>query len=138
MINDTLLDLCADKDLSAGITSNALDLGQESPNLGSLTKPFMLILMSKDAGGTGTVTFKLQDSANNSTFTDILSFTQTGSSVPNYQVFPMPVKHRRYLKLVTTVTGTVTGTLKLATLDQTYELPRTTKVQGYEQTKPVD
>ena len=138
MINDTLLDLCADKDLSATVTSNVLDLGQESPNLGSLTKPFMLILVSKGTGGTGTVTFKLQDSADGSTFSDVINFTQTGASIPNYQVFPMPVKHRRYLKLVTTVTGTVTGTLQLATLDQTYELPRTTKVQGYEQTKTVD
>ena len=50
----------------------------------------------------------------------------------------MPLKHRRYLKLITAVTGTVTGTLQRAVLDNGYELPRTTKTEGYDPAQTVD
>lgn len=138
MIADTLLTFCEDQDLKAAITGSVLDFKQEYPNLGSLVKPFYLILVAKDATGEGTVTFKLQDSADGKTFADVTSFTETGSSIPATQAIPVPVKHRRYLKLVTVVTGTVTGTLQRAVLNNVYDLPRTAKVEGYEKTTTVD
>lgn len=139
MITDALLKFCSDKALASAITTGkVIDLKQEYPNLGSLTPRFNLILQVKNAGGEGTVTFKLQDSADGSTFADLLTFTQVGSKIPANQAIPMPLKHRRYLKLITTVTGTVTGTLQRAVLDNGYELPRTTKTEGYDPAPTVD
>ncbi len=138
MIADTLLTFCEDKDMSAAITGDVLDLKQEYPNLGSLVKPFYLIIVAKDAAGAGTVTFKVQDSADGKTFADAAAYTVTGSSIQTSQAFPMPVKHRRYLKFVTTVSGTVSGTLQKAVLNNVYELPATAKFEGYEQAKTID
>ena len=73
-----------------------------------------------------------------------------GSCVPPFYVIlkvkdtsvdtaiPVPVKHRRYLKLVTAVTGTVAGTLQRAVLNNVYDLPRTVGVEGYDQVKTID
>lgn len=138
MIADVLLDFYRDADLKAALTtSKVVDLKQDHPNLGSCVPPFYVILKVKDTSGDGTVTFNLQDSADNATFATVASVTVAGKDLVDTAI-PVPVKHRRYLKLVTAVTGTVAGTLQRAVLNNVYDLPRTVGVEGYDQVKTID
>ena len=96
MIADALLDFYAD--LKAALTtSKVVDLKQDHPNLGSCVPPFYVILKVKDTSGDGTVTFNLQDSADNSAFATVASVTVAGKDLVDTAI-PVPVKHRRYLK----------------------------------------
>lgn len=136
MIFDKLLSLCENKALGTALTSSAIDLGQEKPGLGAMAHPFYLLLFTKGATGKGSVTFKVQDSADNSSFSDVITFTLTADNIEENMVVPMPLQHRQYLRLVTTVTATesntVAGTLVEAVLHKDYELIRTAKVIGYD------
>lgn len=80
MIADALLDFYRDADLKAALTtSKVVDLKQDHPNLGSCVPPFYVILKVKDTSGDGTVTFNLQDSADNSAFATVASVTVAGT-----------------------------------------------------------
>lgn len=138
MIYDKLLSLCEDKDLATAITSSVVDLGQEKPNLGAAKPPFYLIVFTDDAAGAGTVTFKVQQSDDNSTFTDLLSFTVAGTAIKNQMAVALPIEHGRYVRLVTTVSGTVSGTVKEAVLHNEFALPRTAAVVGFDVVATID
>ena len=114
-----------DTSLATAVTGSVLNLHQEYPNLGAAAHPFYLILQMKNMSGTGSLVFKLQDSADGSTFTDVFTLPFVGDTAPDYVAFPMPVKHRQYLRLVTAVTGTIVGTLQQAILSTSYDLERT-------------
>ncbi len=138
MIYDKLLSLCEDKDLATAITSSAVDLGQEKPNLGATKTPFYLIVFTSGAAGTGTVTFKVQQSDDNSTFTDLLSFTVAGTAMKEQMAVALPIEHGRYVRLATTISGTVSGTVKEAVLHNEFALPRTAAVVGFDVVATID
>ena len=101
MVYDELLSMAEDKGLGTAITSTAVDLGQEKPGLGALKPPFYALLFTKGATGAGSVTFKIQDSDDNSTFTDAVSFTLTAGKIPENMAIPLPLTHKRYVRLPT-------------------------------------
>lgn len=142
MIYDELLSLAENKGLGTAVTGTAVDLGQEKPGLGALTPPFYALIFTKDAAGAGSVTFKIQDSDDNSTFTDVVSFTLTAGKIPANMAIPLPLQHKRYVRLATTVTATdsntVAGTLVKAVLHNEFELVRNIKAVGYDILATID
>ena len=107
--------------LSAAVTSGSLDLGQAKPDMGMLDQDFVVQVLPDEAvGGTGTVTFKLQDSADNSSFADVLACGPiVGNDLTDDFAFRLPLTHRRYVRIVTVVSGSVTGNAMIA-LTNTY------------------
>lgn len=142
MVYDKLLSLCEDKALGTALTSTAIDLGQGKPGLGALKPAFYALVFTKDAAGEGSVTFKIQDSDDNSTFADLVSFTLVAKNVATNMAIPMPLTHKRYVRLVTTVSTadskTVSGTIIEAVLHNEYELIRTHKVVGFDILPTID
>lgn len=134
MIYDKTLEFCEKKSVGAAITSDVLDLKQEHPNTGSCTPPFYLVLFPLAVSGTSetdAITFTLEDSADNSTFSALLSVTALANSMKHAVSIPMPVVHRRYLRLTTTITGTPKGTLT-AILNNHIEILQTKPVEGWD------
>lgn len=142
MIYDELLSLAENKGLGSAVTGTAVDLGQEKPGLGALEPPFYALLFTSGATGAGSVTFKIQDSDDNSTFTDAVSFTLTAGKIPANMAIPLPLQHKRYVRLATTVTATdsntVAGTLVKAVLHNEFELVRNIKAVGYDILATID
>lgn len=141
MIADKLLQLCSAQDAKTALTGEALDLNQEYPNLGSLTPPFMLIVTPSAVSGTAPITFNVQDSADKDSWQTVSGFTIKADDFTDAVVIPMPVKHRRYIRLTTTVdtteSKTATGTFS-AILNNVYDLSRTKKFEGADTTPTVD
>lgn len=89
-------------------STDAIDFGQAAPNTGLHDRLDMVITVSETATAVGaaTVTFAVQDSADNSTFADVV----TSGAVPIANlaagaqvILPMPVKHRRYVRVNYTI-----------------------------------
>lgn len=141
MIVDELLRLCSGKEIKTAATSDVLDLKQPYPNLGSLTPPFYVIVQPAAASGAGTVKFTIQDSADGTTFADCMVCTVSVADMKGALALPLPVKHRRYLRLTTTPTaetGSTLGGTFGAVLNNVYDLERLTKVEGYDIAPSVD
>ena len=142
MVYDELLSLAENKGLGTAITGTAIDLGQEKPGLGALKPAFYALLFTSGATGAGTVTFKIQDSDDNSTFADVSSFTLTASKIPENMAVPLPLTHKRYVRLATTVSATesntVAGTLVKAVLHNEFELVRNIKAVGFDILATID
>lgn len=134
--------LCEGKSIATAITSESYDFGQAAPASGAYADPIVVVVQAKGAttgaGSSNSVTFKIQDSDNDSTFADVLTLPAVpGEDVAAGLVIPLPIKHRRYVKLVTTVTGTVTGTID-AWLSNGYTLPMSHAKQGIEIVQTAD
>lgn len=142
MVYDELLSLAENKGLGTAFTGTAIDLGQEKPGLGALKPPFYALLFTSGATGAGSVTFKIQDSDDNSAFADVSSFTLTASNIPQNMAVPLPLQHKRYVRLVTTVSATtdnkVEGTLVKAVLHNEFELVRNIKAVGFDILATID
>lgn len=103
MIIDKALELADRQSLSAAaVSENTIDFGVENPdpNLdfgnGRLT---CIITVNEDI--TGDVIFKLQDSADNSTFADLAATAPAAYKSPKAGtrvVFPLPAHIKRYLR----------------------------------------
>lgn len=118
MILDAELIFAKNADLKASFTSAAIDLGQKNPDLGMCTPLFLVLYPGDDGVGMGTVTVNLQDSDDGTSFATILS---TGAmkvaGLTQDVALKFPTSHRRYVRVTTTVTGTVsafTGTIAIA------------------------
>ncbi len=103
-----------------GVTATAastdvIDFGHANPDVGMTDQCSMVITTDAAAAAVGaaTVTFSVQDSADNSTFADVAVTAAIGKAtlVAGYQhVIPMPTKLRRYCRVYYTVgTGPLTA-----------------------------
>ena len=116
MIIDKLLQVSGAQAVTASAAStDVIDFGQTNPNSGINQNTTMAITVDETAtaGGSATVTFSVQDSADNSTFADVAVTAAIGkaSLTAGAQVLiPMPVQHRRYVRAYYTVaTGPLTA-----------------------------
>lgn len=96
---------------ASAASSDVIDFGQATPNTGLLANQLYMqigVAQTATAAGAATVQFVLQDSADGSSFADVVS-TQavalSGLTAGAQFVLPMPVKHRRYVR-VNYVVGT--------------------------------
>lgn len=90
---------------ASAASADVIDFGQATPNTGLLANQLYMqigIAQTATAAGAATVQFVLQDSADGSSFADVVS-TQavalSGLTAGAQFVLPMPVKHRRYVRV---------------------------------------
>ena len=116
MFIDKALQVSSKQAVTASAAStDVIDFGQANPNIGMDDRSKMVITVdeSATASGAATVTFSVQDSADNSSFADVAVTAAIGKAtlVAGYQhVIPMPTKLRRYVRVYYTVaTGPLTA-----------------------------
>ena len=103
------------KSVATAITSDTIDFGQEMPNTGSYTDPMFVVVnfptAGTGAGDTNSVVFNIQDcDTKGGSFATVASTGKiAGEDLKGNIVIPMPVRHRQFVKVTTTVTGTITG-----------------------------
>lgn len=119
----------------ASTTCDTIDLGQESPDLGMLNCPKLgitVIMTTPWAGGTSPkVTFEVQHADDNGsgaagTFSTLVSTgaVAADATFPEEMEIPLPIQHKRYLKVVVTTTGTPTaGAATIGITDGTQKNP---------------
>lgn len=112
MIIDTLMVFSDKQAAASGVSQNVVDFGQPDPRTGlaGSTDLFIVALPSEDFAGT--IAFDVEHSDDNATFTKLLSVPATDSFATTHLALPMPVYHKRYLRLKYTVTsgaGTITA-----------------------------
>lgn len=104
--------LVDNKSFVSSLTSEVIDLRQTTPNLGLQCAPLFFVFTPNETTpvGTGTITFILQDSADGSTWTDVASYGPfTVADISKDIAFKFPMHHRRYLRVKTSISGTVTA-----------------------------
>ncbi|WP_147693950.1 Bbp16 family capsid cement protein [Vogesella mureinivorans] len=116
MIIDKALQVSSAQAVTASTAStDVIDFGQPTPNTGMDDRSSMVITVSESAAAAGaaTVTFSIQDSADNSTFADVAVTAAIGKAnlaAGRQIVIPMPVNLRRYCRVYYTVaTGPLTA-----------------------------
>jgi hypothetical protein len=116
MIIDKLLQVSDAQAVTASAAStDVIDFGQANPNSGINKNTSLAITVDETAtaAGAATVTFSVQDSADNSSFADVAVTAATGKAAlpAGAQVLiQMPVVHRRYVRAYYTVaTGPLTA-----------------------------
>lgn len=113
---DLELVLFEGKSVATAITSDTIDFGQEMPNTGSYADPMFVVVnfptAGTGAGDTNSVVFNIQDcDTKEGSFATVASTGKiAGEDLKGNVVIPMPVRHRQFVKVTTTVAGTVTGT----------------------------
>lgn len=116
---DYELVLAEKQDFKAAVTTKAVDLGQKTPNIGLLERALWFVFVPSDvSAGTGSVTFTLEDSEDGEAFTSVAAYGPIDAKkIVRDVAFPFPLHHRRYVRVKTAVTGTVStlaGTLAVA------------------------
>lgn len=129
---DIKLAFCERADAKTEITSSVIDFLQKAPTTGLNDRPLYVVCkFPKPLVGTS-LAIAIEDSADNGTFVPVL---QTGAIAPADSAkgiaIPMPVKHRRYVRLKATPTSITAGTMT-AYLSDVIEVPTTYKVEGIE------
>jgi hypothetical protein len=116
MYIDKLLQVSNEQAVTASAAStDVIDFGQTNPNVGMNDRTSLVVTVDETAtaAGAATVTFALQDSADNSAWADVAVTAAIGKAtlVAGYQhVIPMPTKLRRYCRMNYTVaTGPLTA-----------------------------
>lgn len=116
MIIDRFLQVSNEQAVTASAAStDVIDFGQTTPNTGISDHLDLSITVDETvtAAGAGTVTFSIQDSADNSTFADVAATVAIGKAalpIGSQIVIPMPKLHRRYVRVYYTVgTGPLTA-----------------------------
>lgn len=89
-------------------STDSIDFGQANPNVGLDDRSNMVITVDKSviAAGAATVTFSVQDSADNATFADVAVTAAIGKAslaAGQQVVIPMPTKLRRYCRVYYTI-----------------------------------
>ena len=116
MIIDRQLQVSNEQAVTASAAStDVIDFGQTNPNIGLNDHMDLSITVDEAAAAAGaaTVTFSIQDSADNSTFADVAVTAAIGKAalpLGAQIVIPMPKLHRRYVRVYYTVgTGPLTA-----------------------------
>lgn len=108
---DAILELADGLALTADAAStNSIDMALAAPNKGEGT-PLWVEFVVMAAMDAGSVIFKIQDSADDSSFADIAasqSYAFGDLAVGDVVKIYLPVEHRRYIQAYVDITGTIT------------------------------
>lgn len=100
---------------ASAASTDVIDFGQANPNSGLTDQLTMAVTVDEavTAAGAATVTFSVQDSADNSSFADVAATAAIGKAalpLGAQVLIPMPLQHRRYVRVNYTVaTGPLTA-----------------------------
>ena len=121
-------------------STDVIDFGQATPNTGMDDRSKMVVTVSETAAAAGaaTVAFVVQDSADNTSFADVVSFGPVGKDslkAGAQVVIPMPVKLRRYCRVNYVVaTGPLTAgrfsAQIVAGIQQNDPMPNSPRITG--------
>ena len=129
---DIKLAFCEKKAATTAITSDVIDFLQKAPTTGLNDRPLYVVCKFPTALEGTSIVIAIEDSDDNSSFKPVV---QTGAlasaDTTKGLALPMPVKHRRYVRLKTTPTS-ITGDTMTAYLSDVIEVPTTYKVEGIE------
>lgn len=129
---DIKLAFCEKKAATNAITSDVIDFLQKAPTTGLNDRPLYVVCKFPTALAGTSIVIAIEDSDNNSDFAPVLvSGTLKPADTTKGLALPMPVKHRRYVRLKTTPTS-ITGGTMTAYLSDVIEVPTTYKVEGIE------
>jgi hypothetical protein len=109
MFIDKALQVSDEQVVTVGAAStDSIDFGQADPNVGLDDRSNMVITVDEPvtAAGAATVTFSVQDSPDNASFTNVAVTDAIGKAelaAGEQIVIPMPVKLRRYCRVYYTV-----------------------------------
>lgn len=106
---DIKLVFCEDQSAAASFTSAALDFGQEAPTTGlNDRKLYVVVKATTDCAGTGTLTLTLEHSDKETAdfSTAFVTAALTADELNDGVVLPMPIKHKRYVRLKGTASTT--------------------------------
>ena len=140
---DLELVLFENKSVASTITSDVIDFGQEKPNTGSYTDPMFVVVnfptAGTGAGASNSLQFNIQDcdTKGGSFETIVTTGKVAGEDLKGNIVIPMPVRHRQFVKVTTTVTGTITGNAT-AYITNAPDLPMEYKKVGIDILPTVD
>lgn len=129
MIYDRLLTFMSGTNAASSITSSVVDLGQAEPRLGLIGRPLFIVVRPNDSYVATTTTVAVYDSADNSTFACL----ETTSAMSDFEgvVIPVPVDHKRYLRLNLTLTAgtgvTLAGKLNAFITDNLQDWEKATR-----------
>lgn len=113
---DYELMLVEKQSFKTAVTSKVMDLLQKTPNLGQWNAPlFIVFTPGSKSVGTGTITFVLEDSYDGKSFTQVAAYGPFVAEKITHDIgLKFPDHHRRYVRVKTSISGTVTtldGTL---------------------------
>lgn len=129
---DIKLAFCEKKAANSAITSDAIDFLQKAPTTGLNDRPLYVVCKFPTALAGTSLTIAVEDSDDNSDFAPVLvSGVLTPADTKHGLIMPMPVKHRRYVRLKTTPTSITAGAMT-AYLSDVIEIPTAYKVEGIE------
>lgn len=129
---DIKLAFCEKKAATTAITSDVIDFLQKAPTTSLNDRPLYVVCKFPTALAGTSIVIAIEDSDNNSDFAPVLvSGTLKPADTTKGLALPMPVKHRRYVRLKTTPTS-ITGGTMTAYLSDVIEVPTTYKVEGIE------
>lgn len=129
---DIKLAFCEKKAATTAITSDVIDFLQKASTTGLNDRPLYVVCKFPTALAGTSIVIAIEDSDNNSDFAPVLvSGTLKPADTTKGLALPMPVKHRRYVRLKTTPTS-ITGGTMTAYLSDVIEVPTTYKVEGIE------
>lgn len=132
MIIDQKMMFCEKAEAKTAITSNVLDFvaDQTSPYLNA--HGMVLCILTPTAIAGTSITFKLQESADKSTYTDVMTTKAlTATDLKQPLLIALPPIHKRYLKLVSTPTSVTAGTIT-AFIGNDVQLGSPLRTQGVE------
>ena len=132
MIIDQKMMFCEKAEAKTAITSNVLDFvaDQTSPYLNA--HGMVLCILTPTAIAGTSITFKLQESADKSTYTDVMTTKAlTATDLKQPLLISLPPIHKRYLKLVSTPTSLTAGTIT-AFIGNDVQLGSPLRTQGVE------
>lgn len=131
MVFDIKMMLADKKEAKTAFTSSGLDFGSTLVESGVNGHKMALCISASGVAGTS-LAFKIEDSADNSTFATVAtSKAFTPTELKNPIVVGLPFEHRRYLRIVTVPTSVTAGTVT-AWIGNDYKLGQVKEGEGWE------
>lgn len=109
-------------------STTVIDCGQDilTTGLNGAMNLFVLVVPVADFGGEGSVQVALEHcDTKDGTFTPVATLPDTAAASFKRALIPMPLEHKRFLRLNFTVTGTVTGGKLTAGITRSVDLQQT-------------
>lgn len=121
----------------AAITGTAVDFGQEKPTTGLNDHPLYVVIQASAAyAGTSALNVVVEDSAEGTSFAAVLQSSVPADALKGGKsvALPMPLTHRRYVRVSTSLATAagITAGEATAYLSDAVNVPMNTPIQGIE------
>lgn len=133
---DKQLVFCEGQSVTATFQSGKIDFGHAYPTTGLNDRPLFVVIQSVGTAvaGSGTLTVAIESSADGSSSwtPELSSGALTAAQINAGVALPMPIKHKRYLRLNCTVGGSLTAGTVSAFLSDAINVPMNIPKVGIE------